>query len=99
MAIRSIIESRGDIVSEVVTDPHDAERVIVATHQDVAPVVALARMRAELPMDSEMRPVAEIPMVVVERMMQDGSWNDPAAIRRWLNSPENAAFRIWRGRV
>jgi hypothetical protein len=46
-----------------------------------------------------MKPVAEIPLVIVEQMMRDGSWNDPAAVKRWLNDPQNDCFRIWRGRV
>jgi hypothetical protein len=53
----------------------------------------------QAPIPSELKPVAEIPMVIVEQMMRDGSWNDPAAVKRWLNDPQNSCFRIWRGRV
>jgi hypothetical protein len=86
-------------VTQVVSDAHEPGRLTYATTQDVAPVLELVQMRAEMPHDPEFRPVAEIPLVIVEQLMQSGAWNDPAAMKRWLNDPANAAFRIWRGRV
>lgn len=43
------------------------------------------------------RLVARVPMTVVEQSIHeqwdDGDW------KKWLNDPDNAAFRIWQGQV
>ena len=80
-------------------DAHD-DSVYAVTRQDVAPVIEMAKAYAD---DGGSRPdlkhVAEIPLVVVEKMMQEGSWNDPAALKKWLNDSANKCFRVWPGRV
>jgi hypothetical protein len=98
MAIRTILDARGDVLKTVVSDASD-DRLTFVTHQDLEPTFKSVAAMRERPMDKEFRPVAEIPAAIVERMMRDGSWNDPAAIRRWVNDPSNDCFRIWRGRV
>ena len=45
------------------------------------------------------RPVAKIPIEVVNRAMREGWMNDRQAWRRWLNDGDNRAFRVWQGRV
>lgn len=99
MAERTTLDKHFGIVNEVVSDPHEPGRMTFATTQDVSSVIDLAKQLSELPHDSEMRPVAEIPMVIVEGLMQSGAWYDPAAMRRWLNDPQNECFRVWRGRL
>lgn len=42
--------------------------------------------------------VAEIPITVYEKAVQEG-WDNPDGWRRWLNDPANAPFRTWKGRV
>lgn len=41
--------------------------------------------------------VARAPMTVYEQSVREG-W-DENDWRKWLNDPDNAAFRIWQGRV
>lgn len=41
--------------------------------------------------------VARVPMTVYEQSLL-GQW-DEAAWKKWLNDPDNAAFRVWQGRV
>ncbi len=41
--------------------------------------------------------VARVPMTVMERSIHE-QW-DEADWKKWLNDPDNAAFRIWPGRV
>lgn len=77
----------------------DHQRMVITTTQDLDPVFKQVELLKEKPMDPEFKPVAVIPDVIVEKMMRDGSWNDPAAIKRWLNDPQNDCFRVWRGRV
>jgi len=38
-----------------------------------------------------------VPLTVAEQAIRE-QWDD-AAWKRWLNDPDNAAFRIWPGRV
>jgi len=98
MSLKEIYAADGSIVRTVITD--DAEGTV--THvmaQDCEPVIAAAAARRELPMDKELRPVAEVPMVVIERAMREGWINDQAAWRRWLNDSDNRAFRVWGGRI
>lgn len=43
--------------------------------------------------------VASIPMALFYRLKQQGIIDDPAAMKKWLNSPENKFFRTRPGRV
>lgn len=87
------------MLSQVVVDEHDSDRMVLVTEQDVTGIVDYCAAQSHMPGSKDMKHVAEIPLAVVERMMQDGSWNDPQAIKRWLNNPDNRAFRVWHGRV
>jgi hypothetical protein len=42
--------------------------------------------------------VAEIPVTIYEQAVREG-WDNPDGWREWLNKPENACFRTWKGRV
>ena len=46
-----------------------------------------------------MRHVAEIPMVIYQKMVREGSINDKKALKKWLNDPDNKMFRTWKGKV
>lgn len=43
------------------------------------------------------RLLAKVPMTVYETSIVE-QW-DEADWKKWLNDPDNAAFRVWRGRV
>ena len=43
--------------------------------------------------------VASIPMALFYRLKQQGIIDDSAAMKKWLNSPENKFFRTRPGRV
>jgi hypothetical protein len=43
--------------------------------------------------------VAEIPLVIVNRLMQQGIWGDDKKMRQWLNDPDNRSFRSGGGKV
>lgn len=84
---------------------HDqaADKVVINRVQDVEPILD-ANKRAfndatRLPQKSEFRHMARIPNVVVERLMKDGTWFDPARLERWMNDPDNKYFRTAPGRV
>ena len=45
------------------------------------------------------RHVARVPMIVYEQAVREGWADDQDKWRLWLNDPDNAAFRVWEGRV
>lgn len=45
------------------------------------------------------RRVASIPLVIYHKLMKDGIANDPARFKRWLNDPDNQAFRTSTGKA
>jgi len=81
-------------------DRHDETAFHSVSEQDVAPVIDDVKMfQDDEGASKNMKHVAEIPMVIVQKMMADGSWGDPAAMKKWLNAHENQCFRVWRGKV
>ena len=94
----------GDVKRELLYSDHE-ETMRVHTYQDLAPVKALAKDLREQHhvighrKTENLTPVAEIPMVVYEQAVREGWDNDEAAWKRWMNDPQNAAFRITSGRV
>lgn len=99
MAERSILGADGGILKTVVTETLDPDRMTFVSEQDLEATFKSVAFKREQAVSKDFKPVAEIPGVIVEQMMRDGSWNDPAAIKRWLNDPQNDCFRIWRGKV
>lgn len=100
MAETTIFDARGGVIKAIQTSASDPDVMRLVTTQDVDPVITYAReMAANGNWSGEMKPAAEIPMVIVEQLMQSGVWDDPDAMKKWLNDPANDCFRIWRGRV
>lgn len=96
----SLLDHRGSVIKTLHTDAHDPDRMVEVTVQDLDPLLEQVRRDRETHVQGkEMKLAAWIPMEVVERMMREGSWNDPAAIKRWANDPQNECFRVWKGRL
>jgi hypothetical protein len=85
----------------MILDDDAPHRVVVHTEQALDEILGgIARDReleAANDNHSPNRLVARIPVEVFERMILEGWGPDDEA--KWLNSPEAAPFRIWRGRV
>jgi DNA-directed RNA polymerase specialized sigma54-like protein len=47
----------------------------------------------------EMHRVASIPLSIYQEWLQSGKTKDKTFIKRWLNDPDNAAFRTRPGKV
>lgn len=73
--------------------------VRLETRQDCEPIVEFCKAAKDKPRDPMFRHVAEIPMSVIGQWMRDGSLDDEANIRRWVNDPANKDFRIWEGKL
>ena len=96
--MKTVLSNNGVTEKSILSD-NLSDEIVFLTQQDVAPVIESVKRRREEHISADFKPVAEIPDVIVEKMMRDGSWNDPDAIKRWLNDPQNECFRIWKGRV
>jgi hypothetical protein len=82
-------------------------QVVERRSQDVEPIIEhAANLRAVGAVGgSEMRHAARIPFALIENYLQVNGINmhefqtNPAHIKRMLNDPALAHFRIWQGRV
>jgi hypothetical protein len=85
----------------LITDDEHPFRAVVQTEQLLDEILAgIKRDRELLAANDNRSPnrhLARIPVEIFERMILEGWGPDDEA--RWLNSPEAAEFRIWRGRV
>jgi hypothetical protein len=84
------------------------EKLVVQSTQDTAPI--LERNKAErnefdVQRNSGMKykegwtKVASIPNIVVDKLMREGTWFDKKAMKKWVNDPDNKAFRTGGGWV
>lgn len=82
-------------------------RMVVQNTQDCTSIAesAMARHNEGLHGTSELKHAARIPMVMVEKYLNDNNitfaeWSqNKAHIRRMLQDPALAHFRIWKGRI
>jgi hypothetical protein len=76
----------------------EPDRFGVNTEVDVEQLVKNNAALAELhPQGSTNKLVARVPLTIYERSVHE-NWDDEQW-KRWLNDPDNKAFRIWPGRV
>ena len=97
----TISEYKKNFKSKIVTQDLDADGVYhIHTKQNVQPVIDNVKMLSEVTTPGkDLRHVAEIPMVVVQKAMREGWFNDKAKMKAWLNNPDNKVFRVWEGKV
>jgi len=76
------------------------EATIVA-EQDVSSVVELNKKSYNETHGKfgEFSKVASLPLVVYNDLQQKGILNDPKALKRWLNDPDNRFFRTRPGTI
>jgi hypothetical protein len=81
--------------------------MVVHSTQDCTPIAERTKSlhNQGLHGSSEMKHAASIPMVMIEKYLNDNSisyqeWSsNKEHIRRMLNDPALAYFRVWKGRV
>lgn len=83
----------------------DAKNFVIETVQDAAPIIAANKeefnqTHAKLGAGKEdFVKVASIPMNIYMELRKKGIVQDPAAMKRWLNDPDNRFFRTRAGVV
>ena len=93
---RTTVDLTKTLKSEFITQD---DKTIYHTAQNVRPVIEHARALRELEPGKTFRHAAEIPKVIWNKALREGWHNDPKAWKRWLNDPDNKAFRVWQGRI
>ena len=80
-------------------DPDKPDQVTVHTEVDVTKLLENNRALEEGLRHSKSpnKLLARVPMTVYEKSMIE-DWDDDDW-KKWLNDPDNSAFRVWKGRV
>ena len=83
-------------------------KLVVESIQDIEPILEsnkFERKEFSTKLNSERKynrgftKVATIPNIIIDKLMRDGIWFDKEAMKKWLNDPENKAFRTGGGWV
>ena len=79
-------------------DRADPDKFTVQTDVDVTSLIENNRLLEEAQNRPSVNKVlARVPMTIYEQSLHE-NW-DEADWKKWLNDSDNAAFRVWRGRV
>ena len=73
----------------------------VTKKQDVQATLDYTKYLREQPVDrkNEVRHVAEIPPVLAASLSRSGILHDKKRLLKWLDQPENSAFKTWEGHL
>lgn len=100
MARVRMLSSRGGMTTYIEDNPHEEDNPIVHEHYDATEQLAQAKIvRDDLPAGKDWRAVATIPPFVMNQALREGWFHDEKAWRKWGNDPDNAYFRLSRGRL
>jgi len=99
MESKFVYRNSGGVKRTMITNSDDPFALTVHTEVDMTGVIENNKIMRELhPERSLNKLVARgIPMTVYEQSVHEG-W-DEKRWAKWLNDPDNAAFRVWRGHV
>lgn len=98
MESRIIYRNDGIVKRTSIVDSETPHVLRVDTEIDLESTLeSIKRDRDLQPVRSMNKLVARVPMTVMEKSIHE-QWDDNDW-KKWLNDPDNAAFRIWQGRV
>jgi len=97
--IKRTYRNDGAVKRTMVWEDDQPEIIHVYTEQDMTQIIENNKVMRELhPTRSTNKLVARgVPITVAERAMRE-DW-DEKDWAKWLDDPDNAAFRVWQGRV
>lgn len=77
------------------------DRLVVKKSQNLEPILDFNKAQRDEFRDyrGDMHKVASIPNLIVEKLMKEGIWQDKLRLKKWLNDPDNRAFRTSTGKV
>tara|TARA_B100001250_G_C19804588_1_gene792673 strand:- start:504 stop:812 length:309 start_codon:yes stop_codon:yes gene_type:complete len=73
----------------------------ITKEQDVQPTLDYTKYLREQPVlrSANDRHVAEIPPVIAAKLQREGILQDSKRLLKWLDQPENKAFKTWEGHL
>ena len=79
------------------------DKFVISTEQDVTKIIE-SNKRSANAVDkhqkwNEWSKVASIPLTVYYKLQREGILNDQAAMKKWLNDPDNRYFKTRGGKV
>jgi hypothetical protein len=97
--VKRVYRNDGDAKRTMIWEDDDPLTVHVYTEQDMTQTIEMNKVMRELhPRRSTNKLLARgVPMTVAEKAIRE-QW-DNKDWARWLDDPDNAAFRVWPGRV
>ena len=93
---RTTVDLKHNFKSEFITQD---DKNIYHTQQNVQPVIDQVKVFSENTPGKTLRHAAEIQMVICNKALREGWHNDKTAWKKWLNDPDNKAFRVWKGKI
>ena len=99
MEVKKTYRKSDGVTRTMIWEDDESDTVHVHTEIDMTQAVENNKILSELhPRRSTNKLVARgVPLTVYEQSVQE-NWDDDRW-KRWLNDPDNAAFRVWKGRV
>lgn len=98
MESRIVYRNSDGVKRTALVDYEQPHKFTVHTEVEMDEVLeGIKRARESVVPGSTNKLVARIPMTVYEQSLLE-QW-DEADWKKWLNDPDNAAFRVWQGRV
>lgn len=71
----------------------------IETVQDCSAILEDAKQWRDVTPGKDFRHAACIPLVIIDRAVKEGWFEDVSKWHAWLNDPDNKLFRTWPGRV
>ena len=94
---KRIYRAHDGVVRTSIVDEEQPGRLVVQTSQDIEPVLdSIARDR-ETMAHGVNKLAARLPLFIWEDLVHRGIAGDEDAFKRWLNGPEAAPWRVWKG--
>jgi hypothetical protein len=98
METRTKYVDRDGITRETIVDDADPYTLRVYTEVQMDEVLeSIKRDQERIQPGAVNKTLARVPLTIYEKSLIEG-W-DEADWKRWLNDPDNAALRVWKGRV
>ena len=87
---------RDGFVSQLITED---DKTVALSTQNIDKTLKYVDYLRDMPVGKNMRHVAEVPLVIWEKAVQEGWSKDQNAWKKWLNDPDNKVFRTWQGKL
>jgi hypothetical protein len=93
-----VYRNRGGVKRTSIVDSENPYVLRVKTEQNMDRIIEQAKALGENHKDGSVnKHLATVPISVYEQSVHE-QW-DEADWKKWLNDPDNACFRVWKGRV